>query len=203
MRQATLFLITLFLAAGLATAQEVPKRKSGLWEITRTSTRTDDKPRVTQMCVDEATDNALRQVAEGMRSETCQTDKISRDGDKLVVDSTCSLRRGSSTSKTRAVITGKFDSAYKIESKSTYEPPLVGQKEGRAVLEAKWTGACKADQRPGDVMLPNGQTVNISEEAHAPADKSAAHSKDKAQAHAKDLTRAPARKPGFMPVPTR
>lgn len=203
MRQAMLFLITLFLAAGVALAQEVPKRKSGLWEITRTSTRTADKPRISQMCIDEATDNPLLQLAEGMRSETCTTDKISRDGDKLVVDSTCSLRRGSSASKTRAVITGKFDSAYKIESKSTYDPPLVGQKEGRAVLEAKWTGACKAGQRPGDVMLPNGQTVNISEEAHAPKDKPAAHSTDKSAARSKDIMRAPARKPGYMPVPTR
>src|SRR5204863_6892660 len=139
MRQAMLLFFTLILAASFAQAQDVLKRKSGLWEIKRMSTRTDDKPITSQMCVDEATDNALRRLAEGMRSENCQIEKMSRDGDKLVVDATCKLRHRY-VSKTHAVITGKFDSAYKIESKSTYDPPLVDKAEGHAVLEAKWTG---------------------------------------------------------------
>ena len=42
MHYATLLFFTLILAASFAQAQEVPKRKSGLWEIKRMSTRTDD-----------------------------------------------------------------------------------------------------------------------------------------------------------------
>jgi hypothetical protein len=193
MRQAMLLFLTLILAASFAQGQDVPKRKSGLWEITRTSTRTADKARLIQMCVDEATDNALRQLAEGMPRETCKTDKISRDGDKLVVESTCKLRQ--STSRTHAVITGKFDSAYKIESKSTYDPPLAGKAEGHAVLEAKWTGPCKADQRPGDMILPSGLKVHVDDDAQA--------TKDKPDARVMALMHAPARKPGSMPVPSR
>jgi hypothetical protein len=166
MRQTMLLFFTLILAAGLAQAQDVPKRKSGLWEVKRMSTRTDDQPRVFQMCVDQATDNPFQRLAEGMRSETCQIDKLSRDGDKLVVDATCKLRH-KYTSKTHAVVTGKFDSAYKIESKSTYDPPLVGVAVGHAVLEAKWTGPCQADQRPGDIILPGGKKVRVNEEAQA------------------------------------
>jgi hypothetical protein len=166
MRYATLLFFTLILAASFAQAQEVPKRKSGLWEIKRMSTRTDDRPTTSQMCVDEATDNPLSRLAEGMRSESCQIEKMSRDGDKLVIDATCKLRQ-KSASKTHAVITGKFDSAYKIESKSTYDPPLAGMEEGHAVLEAKWTGPCQADQRPGDIILPGGKKVRVNEEAQA------------------------------------
>jgi hypothetical protein len=194
MRRAILFFFTLILATGLAQAQEVPKRKSGLWEIKRMSTRTDDQPSISQMCVDEATDNPLRRLAEGMRSETCQIEKMSRDGDKLVIDATCKLRR-KYASKTHAVITGKFDSAYKIESKSTYDPPLLGNAEGHAVLEAKWTGPCKADQRPGDIILPSGLKVHVNDEAPAAKDKTAAKSKGRKP--------APTRKPGSTPVPTR
>src|SRR5208283_473199 len=129
MRQATLLILAL-LTLDLACAQDAPKRKSGLWEITRTSTYTQEQPRKIQMCVDQASDNALKQLAEGMRGETCTTDKQSHDGDKLVVDATCKL--SGSTSKTHAVITGTFESAYTIDSKSTYEPPLAHAATGHA-----------------------------------------------------------------------
>jgi hypothetical protein len=82
-----------------------------------------------------------------------------REGDKLVVDATCKVAK-SSTSTTHAVITGKFDSAYKVESKSTFDPPLKGKTEGSAVMEAKWTGPCTGNQKPGDVILPNGAKVS-------------------------------------------
>ncbi|HBF56370.1 MAG TPA: hypothetical protein DDW72_21085, partial [Afipia sp.] len=29
------------------------------------------------------------------------------------------------------------------------------------VLEAKWIGACKADQKPGDILMPGGMKMNI------------------------------------------
>jgi hypothetical protein len=90
------------------------------------------------------------------------------------------------------VVTGKFDSAYKIESKSTYDPPLFDKAEGHAVLEAKWTGPCKADQRPGDMILPSGLEVHVDDNAQA--------TKNKPDAKAKG---APARKPGSTSVPSR
>ena len=29
------------------------------------------------------------------------------------------------------------------------------------MIEAKWLGACKADQKPGDIMMPGGMKMNI------------------------------------------
>ena len=129
MRQTTL-IIVLILGAGLAQAQDVPKRKSGLWEVTRTTTRTENRPVIVQWCVDEQTDNALAQIAEGLRNESCTVDKMSRDGDRLTVDAVCKVGREQVASKTHAVITGKFDSAYKVESKSSYDPPMRGNDRG-------------------------------------------------------------------------
>jgi hypothetical protein len=167
MQRITLFLV-LALAAAVAQAQDVPKRKSGLWEVTRTTTRTDvrldGKSKVMQYCIDQQSDNALRQLAEGMRNESCKIDKQSRDGDKLVVDAVCKLGTTGSTAKTHAVVTGKFDSAYKIESHSTFQPAMLGKSEGNAVLTAKWLGPCKADQKPGDVILDNGRKLRVSED---------------------------------------
>ena len=28
-------------------------------------------------------------------------------------------------------------------------------------IEAKWLGACKPDQKPGDIMMPGGMKMNI------------------------------------------
>jgi hypothetical protein len=193
MRQATLLFFTLVLAASFAQAQDVPKRKSGLWEIKLMPTGTDDQPRTSQMCVDEATDKPLRRLAEGKRNESCQIEKMSRDGDELVIDATC--KRGHHAFKTHAVITGKFDSAYKIESKWTHDPPLVGKAEGHAVFEAKWTGPCKADQLPGDIILPSGLTVHVNDEAQAAKDKAAA------KAEAKAAKRK--NKGNVMPIPAK
>jgi hypothetical protein len=165
MRNCTLLCLTLLLTVGSALAQDAPKRKSGLWEITRTTSRTEDQPRKDTLCVDEAKDNALWQLAEGTRGEFCKTDKLSRSGDKLVVDATCKVRR--STAKTHAVITGKFDSAYKIESKSSYNPPLGTEAQGHATLEGKWTGPCPAGQRAGDLVLASGAKTNLFDDQKA------------------------------------
>ena len=206
MRQAILLFLPLILAAFFAQAQDVPKRKSGLWEVKRTTARTEGKQRIVQLCIDEASDNAFRQLAEGMRSESCKTEKVRRDGDRLLVDAVCNLGRAQVTAKTQAVITGKFDSAYKIESKSTYDPPMRGKAEGSALLEARWLGACKPDQRPGDYILANGVKLRVSDaEEDKAAAKAAAEKAAAAAEAAKDAKAAkmakPKRKGDLMPVP--
>jgi hypothetical protein len=199
-----LLFLTLILTASFAQAQDVPKRKSGLWEVKRTTVRTEGKPRIVQMCIAEASDNAIRQLAEGMRNETCKTNKVRREGDQLIVDAVCNLGQTHTTATTHAVITGKFDSAYKIESKSTYDPPIRGKAEGSALLEARWLGACKPDQRPGDYILSNGLKVRASDSEEEKAAARAAAEKAAAAAKAaKDAKAAkPRRKGDLMPVPT-
>ena len=32
---------------------------------------------------------------------------------------------------------------------------------GTTTIEAKWLGACKADQKPGDIVMPGGMKMNI------------------------------------------
>jgi hypothetical protein len=65
--------------------------------------------------------------------------------------------------KTRAVFTGKFDSAYNADIKSTYEPPLRGMRESSAVIESKWLGSCKPGQKPGDISIPGMPNINMNE----------------------------------------
>jgi hypothetical protein len=161
MRQIAL-LLALILGAGLAQAQDVPKRKSGLWEINVQTFRREGV-RTMQMCVDQKTDNAVRQLVEARRHESCKKVTLQREGDKQVVDAQCKLGGSQTTAKTHGVITGSFDSAYKIETTSTFNEPVHGKSEGSAAIEARWTGPCQSDQKPGDVIRPNGTKFNLDE----------------------------------------
>lgn len=188
MRQIAL-LLALILGAGLAQAQDVPKRKSGLWEI-KAQTFRREGVRTTQMCVDQKTDDAVRQLVEGRRHESCKKVTLRREGDKQLVDAECRLGGSQATAKTHGVITGSFDSAYKIESTSTFDKPVHGKSEGSTVIEARWTGPCQSDQKPGDVILANGTKFNIDE------------LKDTGRKARQGLSSAPARKPKTA-VPTQ
>ena len=150
MRQAALFLV-LILAAALAHADDVPKRKPGLWEVKWTDSRTADKLHVLQMCVDPATDGALQHLSGGVRKEACKLGKVGSEGERITIEEVC--KRGKTTVTTQAVITGKLDSAYKVASKSKYDPPRHGNAEGTTSQEAHWLGPCNPINgrgRPGE-----------------------------------------------------
>ncbi|MEP7206733.1 MAG: DUF3617 family protein [Casimicrobiaceae bacterium] len=165
------------LAAGtavVAQAEDFPKRKSGLWEIRTASTNAgtvaaQSGAPVVQMCIDASTDNAVQQQTAGMIKNNCARQNIKRTGGQIVVDSVCRL--GDTTATTHSVFTGSFDSSYKVDTRSTYDPPMMGMKEGSASIEARWLGPCKPDQRPGDMILGNGMKINMNDVAGAPARK--------------------------------
>jgi hypothetical protein len=115
------------------------------------------------MCVDPATDGALQHLSGGVRKEACNLGKVVSEGDRITIEEVC--KRGKTTVTTQAVITGKLDSAYKVESKSKYDPPRHGNAEGTTSQEAHWLGPCKSDQKPGDVILASGTKFNVNNKA--------------------------------------
>ncbi len=155
-----MFIATLCLAAGAAHAFDVPKRKSGLWEMTTSGSQAKGSYAM-QMCIDEKTDDILRDRASGQAKQSCSKSDMRREGDRIVFDSVCTF--SGSTATTHGVLTGKFDSAYRMESKSTYEPPLMGKKEGAMTIDAKWVGPCKPEQKPGDMVMPGMGAMNMDE----------------------------------------
>jgi len=144
-----------------AHAFDFPKRKSGLWEIETSSSAHAGAVQKAQMCIDQKTDDALNQMGTGMSKDMCSKSDIRREGGAIVTDSVCKF--GATTATTHSVVTGQFDSAYKVETRSTYDPPMAGTKEGSAVIQARWVGPCKPDQKPGDMILPSGVKINVNE----------------------------------------
>ena len=131
-------------------AAEPPKRKSGLWETTM---QMQGMPNMgpMQQCVDQATDDIMRQP-DSRQKPDCSVMDVKPQGNKLTLHSVCKTE--GSTVTTDAVFTGAFDSSYKGEINTRFNPPMRGMSESKMVIQAAWKGACKPGQKPGEMGMP-------------------------------------------------
>ena len=159
-----LSLITLLLAAGAASAADMPKRKPGLWEITM---QMDGMPNMgaIQHCIDASTDSLLQQQA-GKQKPDCSVMDIKPSGNRVTLHTVCKVE--GSTVTTDGVFEGAFDSYYKGTMKTRFVPPLQGMSETNTTQLARWLGPCKAGQKPGDVIMPNMGGFNVNEMMKGP-----------------------------------
>lgn len=143
-------------AVATASAEDVPNRKPGLWEIKSSmqGVPANAMP-ATQQCIDEKTDVLMQQRAG--QSGACKQMDIKRDGERTTIHSVCTHDQVTAT--TDAVFTGSFDSSYRGDIKVKYEPPMQGVSQSAMTLQARWLGPCKPGQKPGDIMI-NGMKFN-------------------------------------------
>ena len=156
--------VPLLLCVSPAFALDMPPRKAGLWELKMSMEGRSMPMQTFQHCIDAATDKAMNDVGGGMRAEQCSKQDMQRTGNTITVDSVCNF--GGATTTSRAVVTGDFNSAYtvKVSSKREGGPAVPGMPaETNMTIEAKWLGACKADQKPGDMIMSNGVKMNIND----------------------------------------
>ena len=141
----------LLLCAGLALAfaQDAPRRKSGLWEISMSSAQM-PAPMVSRQCVDEKTDDFGRRPSAQGR-EKCSKQSVRREGGNVIVESVCQMEGSTATS--RGVFSGDFASAYKGEMVTKFNPPMHGMAETKMNFQARLTGPCAPGQKPGDVQM--------------------------------------------------
>ena len=154
-------LISLFISSAWADApKDMPKRKSGLWELNMKMDAAPAPMRM-QQCVDEKSDDLMRQQGEKQSQTKCSKNTFTKVGNRVTSESVCQF--GQTTATTKAVFTGDFSTAYRGEIHSTYNPPMHGMKESHQTLEAKWLGPCMPGQKPGDVMMQGMGTINPAE----------------------------------------
>jgi hypothetical protein len=147
--------------ADSAQALDLPKRKSGLWEMTMIGNQANGQPQTVTTCVDMKTDTGLTSSFGGKIPKNCGQPKMKKSASAITVTSVCKF--SDSTVTTKAVLTGDFSNTYKIDRTSAYNPPNKGMKESKQTIDAKWLGACKTDQRPGDMIMPDGAKINITD----------------------------------------
>lgn len=115
----------------------------------------------TLFCVGEHTDTARAHLdrSPGPRG-SCSLGEFVRSGEAWVAESVC--REGRSTVVSRAVASGDFENAYRIDTIVTHAATAAGtRREDREAVVARWLGPCEPNQRPGDLVIPGMGTLNM------------------------------------------
>jgi hypothetical protein len=160
-RIAAIVALCTLLSAPWAEGAEAPKRKPGQWQITMTSDNSKIPTRVEDVCLDEATEALLDRFALGASREMCSTfDWKNAGGGKASVDAVCDIGMNKVTIHGDIVFTG--NTAYRQEIRTHYDPAPHGRGNTVSVNEGKWTGACAADMKPGDVVTRPSPTMPVS-----------------------------------------
>jgi hypothetical protein len=150
-------------------AVEMPTRKAGLWEmkVVRTGFPMPVPEMTMQHCTDASTDKEMSSTSEST-FDMCSKQDIQKTATGYVTDSVC----GGGMSIT-SDITGDFNSAYTVKSTSHNQVYYTSLGKGTSVhsanlprdltttIEAKWLGACKPDQKAGDIVMPSGVKMNV------------------------------------------
>lgn len=149
---AGVFLLVICTAS--AVASDLPARKAGLWQLSTTTT--DGHTFAMKQCVDAQTDQIMQSRFAGVSQRKCSKHDVQKSGDTITIDSVCTI--AGRTTSGHTVITGSFDSGYTM----TITSQIQGLPAPRTVKTAvKWLGPCAAGQKPGDVIMSNGMTMNI------------------------------------------
>jgi hypothetical protein len=158
-----LSLLTLTFALPAA-AQDLPPRKPGLWELTATQTiQSSTSPAsVSKHCIDAVTDKAMQTFGGDLIKAKCDRLDWRREGKDRVLYAGCLY--GEQPFKVFAIATGNFDTNYR----TTMTVTRIGRPEWSTMppetvfnTSARWVGACLFGQKPGDMILANGQRMNI------------------------------------------
>jgi hypothetical protein len=154
-----LLALALAMATQPALAQDFPKLKPGLWEMERSAERGAQHPNRMTMCLDDTVQKEMFDMGAGAMKGMCSKHEFKMSGNRGTGDFICDFGGSRMHSKSTMQMTG--NTGYRTEIHTTYDPPFMGQRETTTVLSARHVGACKPGQRPGDMLLPNGQTLNV------------------------------------------
>jgi hypothetical protein len=144
-------------------ANDFPSRKAGLWEISTSMNMMGRAINQTmKQCIDAKTDEKLMAAGQNAQAQAgvdCTTPVFKKSGQKYTTDISC--KTNGMTMVMKSSMEGDFTSSYTGETTITYDPPLPVMGEQVVTLSAHWVGPCTAGQKPGDMVMPNGQTMNV------------------------------------------
>ena len=155
-----LLLCCVLLPVREARADDLPVRKAGLWEMKIVKTGSGLPDMTMQHCTDESTDKDMSNTVSPMAKQVCSKQDIQKTAGGYVSDSVCTVAGVAMTSHSE--ITGDFNSAYIVKTTSHSDRgPAAAPHDATTTIEAKWLGACKSDQKPGDIVMPGGFKMNV------------------------------------------
>ena len=153
------FALLLAAAVAPAHAADYPKLKAGLWEMERGGTTATPAPNRMTMCLDDSVQKEMFDMGAGAMQGMCSKHDFKLSASGGTGDFICDIGGSRMHSKSTMTLNGNI--GYRTEIHTTYDPPFMGQTQSTTVMTARLVGACKPGQRPGDMVLPNGQTLNV------------------------------------------
>ena len=137
----------------------MPKRKPGLWSH---SMVTEGTTQAVQLCIDADTDAKMSVWGQSVSKEMCSKNVITKTAGGYAFESECDIA-GMGHSSGKGTVTGDFSSAYTVKMTSTTTGSSMPQANTTTemTLNAKWEGACPADMKGGDMLLPGGVKINM------------------------------------------
>ncbi|MBS0293644.1 MAG: DUF3617 family protein, partial [Proteobacteria bacterium] len=147
----------------------LPARKPGMWEVT---VRSDDlmlrrkgqasaRSQTVQMCTSaQAEPVMLFAIVPGQQNcrEVSVRPRSVSDGGGWDIHTACLMH--DNPTEADMLLTGDLAREYRGAYSVRYAQTPINN-TGRVVFEGRWLGTCKPGQRPGDMVLPNGVTVNV------------------------------------------
>ena len=160
MRRTALAAFAFLIVPAVASAVDYPTRKAGLWELTMTMTS--GRTMAMSQCTDPSIDKDMIANANPSMQQACTRSELQKIATGYASDSTCKF--GAMTTVSHSEISGDFNSAYTVTvtGHNTGGPAGVPA-DTNMTMAAKWIGPCKADQTPGDMVMPGGMKINVKE----------------------------------------
>jgi len=133
-------------------AVEMPVRKAGLWEMQMSQDRLAACGVTMQHCTDESTDkrDEHRVLADVEGNHVPKQSNVEKTATGYVSDSECSVAGMTMTS--HADISAISIPPTPQDDVAQRAWPLRLPRDATTTIEAKWLGACKPDQKPGDIV---------------------------------------------------
>jgi hypothetical protein len=157
------------LASGVpAAAQDIPKRKPGLWEMSMQMQGQGGMPAITtRQCVDEQSDAEMHRKAFAGNDAKTQCKQLSNKkiAGGVEIEAECRSDDGG-TVKTLARITGDMQTSYTMENDMTFSPPKNGMSKAKLSMKGTHRGACPAGMKGGDIQMthmggPGGMAIDM------------------------------------------
>ena len=158
MRRTILVALALAFVPTLASAVEYPTRKAGMWELTMTMTS--GRSITMSQCTDPSIDKDMIANASPNMQQVCTRGELQKTATGYASDSTCKF--GAMTTVSHTEVSGDFNAAYTVNVTGHNSGGPAGMPaDTNMTMAAKWVGPCKADQTPGDIIMPGGMKMNV------------------------------------------
>ncbi len=162
-RQSVSFCVAVALLAACAApdagAVELPPRKAGLWEL-KTMRAGSSAPDMTmQHCTDATTDKEMS-TSFSPASRNLRQAGHAEDRDRLCQRFRLHRRRHDHHLACRNHRRFQLRLHREIHLAQRGRPAAV-PRDSTTTIEAKWLGACKSDQKPGDIVMPGGMKMKF------------------------------------------